>query len=508
MTTQSHDLSPVHAQQRINLLDYLRGFALIGILFMNVEWFNRPDVDLLQFDFTQTGGNWAASWLVKVFIEGKFYKLFSLLFGMGFAVMLIRAQEVGRPFGAWFTRRMIVLFVIGMCHLVFLWGGDILHDYAVAGLMLLGFVFILRWKKLSRFNTPTAFAKTGFTLILLPFIILTFVGIGYGVTHDNQKTSASWQEKSEVIAQVEQRILTAQSVGEFLLTSAEYKALNENSNKQDETKKSEALTKIPEQEQTSDHTENSDLDQHTEESTPEERIEKSVNKQYESKQKRHYRSVEEERIFTEGDYWQATQHRWEKAIRALGNTPFFALFICLPLFMVGYWLIASERLKHPEKHQSFFNTLCYGGLFFGLILSVSGVYLNLHPATKAAPELQAVGNNLFFLGQFVLCAGYVGLFVKVHQKRWFTRAFSWLSPLGKMALTNYISHSIIFTTIFYGYAGGMFGQIDRTQQMLFVVVVIIFQVIVSLIWLSYFRFGPLEWLWRSATYLKLQPMKR
>lgn len=508
MNSHPSHLSPVDAQQRIHLLDYLRGFALIGILFMNIEWFNRPDVELLQFDLTQTGGSWAASWLVKVFIEGKFYKLFSLLFGMGFAVMLIRAQEVGRPFGAWFTRRMLVLFIIGMCHLVFLWGGDILHDYAVAGLLLLGFVFLLRWKKLSRFNTPKAFAKTGFTLILLPFVVAAFFGIGYGITHDNQKISSTWQENSDIIAQVEQRVLTAKNVNEFLLATAEYQALSDNVNQQDKSQKSETPSINNEQESTNDNTEALSTEQHTEALILEKRIAENVSQKFESKQKRHYRSAEETRIFTEGDYWQVTQHRWKKAIRALGNTPFFAVFICLPLFMVGYWLIASERLKYPEKHQQFFNTLCYGGFFIGLIFSIAGVFINLHPATKAARELQAVGGNLFFLGQYVLCAGYLGLFVKIHQKRWFTRAFSWLQPLGKMALTNYISHSIIFTTLFYGYAGGMFGQIDRIQQMLFVVAVIAIQAIVSAIWLSYFKFGPLEWLWRSATYLTLQPMKR
>ena len=75
-----------------------------------------------------------------------------------------------------------------------------------------------------------------------------------------------------------------------------------------------------------------------------------------------------------------------------------------------------------------------------------------------------------------------------------------------MALTNYITHSIILTSIFYGYAGGMFGQIARGQQMLIVVAVIIAQVIFCTLWLKFFRFGPLEWLWRSITYMKLQPL--
>ena len=72
-------LTPIQSNQRIDVIDTLRGFALIGILFMNIEWFGRPDIDVFQFDFSQTGIDWSANWLVKVFVEGKFYKLFSLL---------------------------------------------------------------------------------------------------------------------------------------------------------------------------------------------------------------------------------------------------------------------------------------------------------------------------------------------------------------------------------------------------------------------------------------------
>ncbi|MBA6252940.1 MULTISPECIES: DUF418 domain-containing protein [unclassified Colwellia] len=147
---------------RIQVMDLLRGFALIGIIMMNIEWFNRPVSALMSFDYSLTGFDWASSWLVKVFVEGKFYKLFSILFGMGFAIMLVRAQEADRKFGVWFTRRILVLFVFGMAYLIFLWGGDIIHDYAVGGLLLLGFVLLLRTKKLARFNTPATFAKVGF----------------------------------------------------------------------------------------------------------------------------------------------------------------------------------------------------------------------------------------------------------------------------------------------------------------------------------------------------------
>jgi uncharacterized membrane protein YeiB len=163
-------------------------------------------------------------------------------------------------------------------------------------------------------------------------------------------------------------------------------------------------------------------------------------------------------------------------------------------------------MKNPEQHKGFFSVMCWGGLSIGLMLSIAGTFISLHPVAKAASEVQMAGGTIFYYGQFILCAGYIGMFVKLANKAWFMKSFSWLAPLGKMALTNYISHSIILTSIFYGYAGGMFGQIARGQQMLIVVAVIFAQVVFCTLWLKFFRFGPLEWLWRSITYMKLQPM--
>ena len=84
---------------------------------------------------------------------------------------------------------------------------------------------------------------------------------------------------------------------------------------------------------------------------------------------------------------------------------------------------------------------------------------------------------------------------------------NWMAPVGRMALTNYIMHSVILTTLFYGYAAGLYGQISRAPQMLIVVAIVLFQVAFSSWWLGRYRFGPLEWLWRSLTYKEMQPMR-
>jgi uncharacterized protein len=77
-----------------------------------------------------------------------------------------------------------------------------------------------------------------------------------------------------------------------------------------------------------------------------------------------------------------------------------------------------------------------------------------------------------------------------------------------MAFTNYISQSIICTLLFYSHGLGLFAQLDRYQLMIVVAVIFIAQLIWSPWWLSRFKFGPLEWLWRSLSYGKLQPFKR
>jgi len=174
--------------------------------------------------------------------------------------------------------------------------------------------------------------------------------------------------------------------------------------------------------------------------------------------------------------------------------------------MIGYWFIASGVMREPEKHINVFKGMAWVGIGMGLFMNVAGVLISLHPATKNAIEIRAPGDVIFFFGQYVLTAGYLGLLMLMILSNKTRRFLTWLAPMGRMALTNYISHSIILTSIFYGYAGGMFGEIARGGQVLIVVAIILFQAVLSAWWLKKFQFGPLEWLWRSLTYLKMQPM--
>lgn len=140
------EFKPVADNERIQALDVIRGFALIGIFFMNIEWFNRSFFDFGSGIPAGTHGiDWLATYFVNFFVAGKFWTIFSLLFGMGFAVMLTRSEETGRAFIKPYIRRILALGVFGLLHTILLWPGDILYSYAftAAGLLI---VLFGQWK--------------------------------------------------------------------------------------------------------------------------------------------------------------------------------------------------------------------------------------------------------------------------------------------------------------------------------------------------------------------------
>ncbi len=137
---------PVPRKERIKELDIIRGFALIGVLMVNIFTFNTtffkeifattPLLDPLGLNGTL---NKAAALFVQIFAEGKFYTIFSFLFGLGFYIFMERAEAKGLSANKLFLRRLLVLYVFGVLHYTFVWWGDILHVYAIVGLFLMFF---------------------------------------------------------------------------------------------------------------------------------------------------------------------------------------------------------------------------------------------------------------------------------------------------------------------------------------------------------------------------------
>lgn len=132
-------INPISPTERIEILDVLRGLAICGILIGNVQWFSGYGMVPGALAAQAPIYDQVTHFLVHFFVEGKFYSIFSFLFGFGFALQIARAEERGDLNASLFKRRLFWLLVIGLLHAYLLWAGDILSIYAVMGFVLLLF---------------------------------------------------------------------------------------------------------------------------------------------------------------------------------------------------------------------------------------------------------------------------------------------------------------------------------------------------------------------------------
>ena len=178
-----NNLSPVKPSERYVILDALRGFALIGIILANYPEFSlytfQPDE--VAAAMPTAGIDRAVKFLQYVFVDGKFYTLFSLLFGIGFSIIISHAQAKGVAGFRLFYRRMAVLMLIGFVHLMFIWSGDILMLYALMGMAL----------PLFRHASDRSLLRWAAFFLLLPVVVDTFCGLS-GVSLSAPAVRAQW----------------------------------------------------------------------------------------------------------------------------------------------------------------------------------------------------------------------------------------------------------------------------------------------------------------------------
>ena len=199
---------PIQRTDRLLHLDVLRGFALFGILLVNFEWFTRSTQTMLLGSATEVEGlGGLSSWLIEWLAESKFFPLFSMLFGMGFAIMMRRAQTKGRPFVRVYLRRLIALALFGLLHAALIWSGDILFMYAV-----IAFIMILFFR-----NTPTRrLWKWAMACWLVPLVFTTSSAVLFHVLPENHEIRE--EAIQEIIADYEalqSRIETGEYIHQF-----------------------------------------------------------------------------------------------------------------------------------------------------------------------------------------------------------------------------------------------------------------------------------------------------
>jgi uncharacterized protein len=164
------EITPVSSRERIEILDVLRGLAVCGILIGNVQWFSGYGMIPPSLEAQTPLYDQVTHFLVHFFIEGKFYSIFSFLFGIGFALQISRAEERGDTHASLFKRRLFWLLVIGLLHAYLLWAGDILSIYA-----LMGFILILFRKKSNESLLKWAFALLAVPVVTYVLLYIAFI---------------------------------------------------------------------------------------------------------------------------------------------------------------------------------------------------------------------------------------------------------------------------------------------------------------------------------------------
>lgn len=390
-------MTPVTARERVELLDVVRGFALFGVLFANLSMIAQDFLTsrgVLPTEEIDTILRTARAYLVS----GRFYTLFTLLFGVGLAVQMARAEERGSAVAPVYARRLIWLFVIGYLHLMLLWWGDILIVYALAGFLLLA----LR-------------GRGDRTLIGLAVVLVSTPHAVIAAVHSMRAHDV--RGAAEGPSELEGLLATVADGGypEWIVANL-------------------------------------------------------------------------------ATFWEYFESYLIIFPEALG------------LFLFGYWAGRRRYFQDASAHLPFFHQL----LRRALPVSLAGMAVQAYQVSAKIGPLSpwyVPFSVLSIVSVYAHALVYLSILVLLFHQPASRRVLLPLAPFGRMALTNYLLHSVFYFLLFSGVGLGQAGKIGYSACVPIALGVFLVQVAFSTVWLRYFRFGPMEWLWRSLTYGKRQPWR-
>ena len=408
-------IMPVQAHEREKFMDVLRGFAILGIFIANLgagfSWYNASAH--LTGPFLNENLDHKMEFLHQMFIEGKFYSIFSLLFGWGIALQIKRGLAKGVSAYPTVRRRLVFMLLLGACHLL-IWNGDIVFFYAMLGFLLL---------PLSRLSNKVLLI-TGGLLILSP-ILLYWLKMTYPVLN----YPSEWLNKTGIKATT--ALMDIKSEEEFMI----------------KMKSGTWLDQL--------------------------------------------------KANTGGVFFRYSYLVFVSRISKV-----------LGMFLIGYVVGRSDFYKNIKLH---IKTLYYV-IAIGIVVGLPCNYFLAHYMSTAGGEYYGLKEKglyqtiVYALGVVPLAMMYVAVFMLLFQTAVGKKCLSLLAPAGKMAFSNYVLQSLAGNFVFLGAGLGYMGEVGPLWFTIFGITFFILQVIMSTIWLKYFNYGPIEWLWRSATYKKWQKM--
>jgi uncharacterized protein len=430
------EAKPVSSAERYFTVDVLRGFALLGILAMNIVLFGWP---WPAYGNPMRGGGFSGLdrgvWFFNHLIfEEKMMTIFSMLFGAGLVLMDQRAEARGARIQGVYYRRVLLLLAIGLVHSYLIWIGDILVLYAQCGLLLYFF----------RNLRPATLILCG----ILALLLLVPINLGFAAMADSMKAAAK-------------RVEAQKKAGEKPEPHDAQLAEAWNSG-----------------------------------------FSKYVSPTREQEEK----GWKEEMQAYRGNYRGVVKYRAVPLmfLQTLGTVLFGMIFMATGRMLIGMGLMKLGVFS-GERSRGFYIGMVTIGYGIGLPLMVfDALELIRH---EFSHDYGLHGGKFFnSYGSVVVALGHVGMLILVVKSgalSWLTRR---LAAVGRMALSNYLTHSIVCTTLFYGYGFGLYGHLNRVGLAGVVLTIWVAQLLISPVWLSVFRFGPAEWVWRSLTYGHPQPM--
>ncbi|MEE9442487.1 MAG: DUF418 domain-containing protein [candidate division Zixibacteria bacterium] len=207
-----------------------------------------------------------------------------------------------------------------------------------------------------------------------------------------------------------------------------------------------------------------------------------------------------------GSFSDAFMIRWPMSIMMQTQAFLFMMFWRIfGIMLIGMGLMKSGFLAGDKSNKTYLVWMI-SGYVIGLPIVAYGM------TTAIAHDFDFIrfmmyGAHFNYLASILVAVAHTSLIILLYKKGLFSWLTSRLQAVGRMALSNYLIHTLVFTTIFYGHGFGLFGGIERFWLLLMVLGMWIIQLLYSPLWLRHFRFGPAEWLWRSLTYWKKQPMR-
>ncbi|WP_280935732.1 DUF418 domain-containing protein [Aquimarina sp. 2201CG14-23] len=394
---------------RITIIDALRGFALAGVclVHMNEQYIASPPSENLM-EISNGLFDQILSGVIGFFIIGKFFALFSILFGLSFFIQMDAATKRGEKFEMRFLWRAFLLFIIGYAHHLF-YKGDILTIYALLAPFLIPFY---------RLQNKWILLVAGLFLISIPrFISYAILGneSAFGLPPIMDANSAM-------------NISYINTLKEGSITS----------------------------------------------------------------------------VFAVNSY-QGMLQKMDFQIGLFGR-----FYLTFGYFLIGLW-IGKIGLFHQveEKIPMVKNWLKKASIFFVITLVITGGVFALSPQPVDFKSwLHVFGINAYDWSNIGLTAIILCAFILIYQRKRGYKFLSFFTSYGRMALTNYVLQSLIGTFLLFGWGIGLLGKVRTLYLVIIAIALISLQAVLSDIWLRHYKYGPLEWLWRSATKGKIQAFKR